>query len=39
VHISEHAGFRTDETIIRAVSRHDVVIRRRELFAVGAVEA
>jgi hypothetical protein len=37
VAISEHLRFDVDETVIRAVSQHDAVNRRRELFKAATV--
>jgi Phage capsid family len=37
VAVSEHAHFQSDETVIRAVSQHDVVVRRPELFAAARI--
>ncbi len=38
VDVSTDAHFQSDETVIRAVTQHDLAIRRPELFAVGYVE-
>jgi hypothetical protein len=37
VDVSTDVQFQSDETVIRAVAHHDLVIRRPELFAVGHV--
>jgi hypothetical protein len=37
VSISKDAHFKSDETVIRAVSEHDFLVRRPELFAVAEV--
>ena len=37
VDVSTDAHFQSDETVIRAVTQHDLAIRRPELFAVGDI--